>query len=422
MNKNPTKVAPQNKYEIELTCASEYSFENQDSDNEDFDGSNNDEYYQYIANSNVVNNDYKAKPYRNKVYFNFSGLDFLLTEEPTANKGDNIYICAYHVNSTGKLPFLTFALKKYPEHFFEDMLTFPCFSYISDSSLMDESELKMKEFLGLYKDKNQHTYKGFFAETNNVYLFYDISDYDLQIQELYRRDPMWMVMVDEIINHKQVCNFPIHSQVTNFFSTNTQFTKLQDENGCFIEQPIVCYNGVHESILNFTSIFGTPKMENDGIAGPYYYFTSYQNAIEAGAWSKYRKTEFRYGKKITETDSGKYDKGGIVRFALFTGSMKVPLNYPEDEVDTSLMKKQLLEDGIEHERHIMRISDYDGVWANDYDSIYIGKLELDNGQKIVNAPYWVVKEYEQQLPVSFHHIDKRTIGEVWDENVKHYIK
>jgi hypothetical protein len=163
-------------------------------------------------------------------------------------------------------------------------------------------------------------------------------------------------------------------------------------------------------------------MDNNGIVGPYYYFTTYQKAIESGSWSKTKKEEFRYGKKLTENETGKYNKGGIVRFALFLGSMKVPLNYPEDDVDSSNMKKQRVIDEEVGERQTMRISDYDGEWTNDYDSIYIGKLELDDGRIISDAPYWVVKEYEQQLPISFHYIDKRTIGETWDENGKYYIK
>jgi hypothetical protein len=178
---------------------------------------------------------------------------------------------------------------------------------------------------------------------------------------------------------------------------------------------------MHKSKLKFTAIFGTGKSENEGIVGPYYYFTSYQKAIKNGGWSKNEMDEVRNGKKITE-EHGKYNQGGIVRFAIFLGSSKVSLNYPKDEIDESLYKSQKVKDNESSiEIQTMRITDYDGKWTEEHDSIYIGNLELDDGRGLTEGPYWVVKEYDQQIPLSFHYIDKRMLGKVWNDNDNYYI-
>ena len=53
----------------------------------------------------------------------------------------------------------------------------------------------------------------------------------------------------------------------------------------------------------------------------------------------------------------------------------------------------------------LRITDYDGNWAKNYDSVYIGDIELDNGEKMKNTPIYVVKKYEQQISLSYHFIN-----------------
>jgi hypothetical protein len=170
--------------------------------------------------------------------------------------------------------------------------------------------------------------------------------------------------------------------------------------------PVVCYSGVEEKKLKFTGIFGIGKSDNDHIVGPYYYFTS-------------------YSKSIKQCASISSENGGIVRFALFLGKLKVPLNYPSEENDDSEYKKQVVENANttdDFQKNTLKISDYNGTWTEEYDSIYIGKLELLNGKVLEDAPYWVVKEYEQQMPLSYHYIDNRRIGDFISEETKYYIK
>jgi hypothetical protein len=94
---------------------------------------------------------------------------------------------------------------------------------------------------------------------------------------------------------------------------------------------------------------------------------------------------------------------------VFLGKSKVVLNRPSDNIDESQMKKYLLSS---HEtssmaRLTMRISDYDGTWTTQYDSVYVGKVDLDDGCKYMNSPLWVVKDYNQQTFLSSHPIDRQ---------------
>jgi hypothetical protein len=89
--------------------------------------------------------------------------------------------------------------------------------------------------------------------------------------------------------------------------------------------------------------------------------------------------------------------------------MKVIENFPNDEIDSSVTKRERISDvNLDKNMEIltMRISDHDGKWAENYDSVFLGKIELDNGAYLKNTPIYVVKTYEQQIPLSYHFIDK----------------
>jgi len=128
-------------------------------------------------------------------------------------------------------------------------------------------------------------------------------------------------------------------------------------------------------------------------------------------------------KLITEDENGKYIKGGIVRFALFTGSTKYVENMPNDPIDESDIKKQRINDeSLDQNLEIqtLRVSDHDGIWARTYDSVYLGNIELDDGSFIEEAPIIVLKDYNQQIPLSYHYIDKSSLGDKYDSNNHSY--
>ena len=102
----------------------------------------------------------------------------------------------------------------------------------------------------------------------------------------------------------------------------------------------------------------------------------------------------------------------IVRFALFIGKVKYIQNNLNDPIDESEIKKQRLEDETmdkNMERLTYRISDHDGLWCKKFNSVYLGHTELDNGTYLENTPIIVVKEYEQQFPLSYHYVNKKKL-------------
>jgi hypothetical protein len=169
---------------------------------------------------------------------------------------------------------------------------------------------------------------------------------------------------------------------------------LEDINNEDYEVPLVSYVGKQSNKLNFTYIFGETKQNKNAILGPYYYFTSFENALK-------------------DAMSNNDNKNGIVRFAVFTKNIKYIENNQDDNIDESETKKMKLQDESvdqKYERLTMRVTDYDGKWTENYDSCYLGHIELDNGEYLKNVPILVVKEYNQQIPLSYHY-NKKPLAE-----------
>lgn len=235
----------------------------------------------------------------------------------------------------------------------------------------------VRKFL-LQTTKIEHhnmVYTGYKKYNGDIYLFIDLS-ISSKIKNLCDSQ---FCLIDEMVNIKRVYNKPIDPRVTNFVQNNmASFTILDDKNNKALEIPTAVYLGCNESNLNFTYIFGNKKSHDNTMLGPYYYFTNFENA------SKYY---------------------GSVRFAIFTGHMLVKQNFPNDEIDESLLKQQRLNDQrLNHKYELMtqRITDYDGRWEANYDSVYLGHMELDDGQILKNTPVIVVKSHDQQMPLDYY--------------------
>jgi hypothetical protein len=333
---------------------------------------------------------YKAK-INNKL-----DLTFEFTKE--LNTYNNIYMCIYDVNNKGKYPFQRFILVN---NILDDSLEFP---QIKGSNLKNNTSIDIinfsKTFLyGLLMQSDYEKFdenlefNGICEDNNNLYIFYDITKCQIEVNDIEKNNNIiWLALVDEIVNQKHVCNMKINKIVTNFFKLNDDFCFLTDENDSGYEIPIVSYVGKPEKKLNFTYIFGETMSNKNSILGPYYYFTDYYNAF----------------KDVVELEGN--SKVGIVRFALFVGNTKYYENLLNDNIDNSEIKFQRLEDDSldkSIELLSMKISDHDGQWAKNYDSAYLGCIELDNGT-FLDKRLVVVKDYNQQVPLSYHYVDKRT--------------
>jgi hypothetical protein len=327
-----------------------------------------DEEYDCLDEYRQNTNDEQEK--ENKVLskkFFYSGLNLLKREDvdECANEFNevNINCCTFQINTTGQQPFLQFVLRKQTT---SDLLTFPSFKRKLGESVLDTCELIQEVLCVSYSiDPNNYEYKGFINDGNIFYIFYELKQNSVNIHDLCRRNDLWLVLMDEIINHKSCCNFPIDEDVSHFFSNYINLACLKDENCNYIETPIVGYTGVKNKEINLTSVFGVTKKLEPYLNNEYFYFTDYKNAIRMGGWTE-----------------DKVKMGGIIRFALFLGNMNTTLN------DCNLDEENC-------------------------DSIYIGSVK--------QSPLWALKNYVQQLPLTCHCIDKSNLGESWEKEKEYYI-
>ena len=310
------------------------------------------------------------------------------------------HICPYQINNTGFKPFLQIFLRKHHEtHETDaDKLTFITFDGLETFNSIVNKCFKILEVVFLsYMKVSYYKYNGFLEKDNEIYLFYDCTNSNVGTHRLERNCDLWLVLMDEIVNSGKVCEFQIDSIVSDLFLQNTELLYLTDSNKNKYELPVAAYTGKQDNEINFVTVFGAGKTTNDfeALVGPYYYFTDYDNALNMFV-DEYKK------------------KNGVIRFALFMGNMKVPLNSPNDMPDLSdktqnLLLKDITTTTKEYKtvRSLLKVSDRDGKWVEDYDSVYIGKIQIDDELENKYGPYWVIKLYEQQTPLTYHIIKNK---------------
>jgi len=252
-----------------------------------------------------------------------------------------------------------------------------------------------------------NNFNGHLLENRTLYLFFDYRP-DNEDIFLFMFPVQSFVLADEIMNHRMVCRTAISIDVLDFFTRHNQFLYLENHRGKIYESPVVAYRGTYAENTKFMSTFGVSSSKSDAVMGPYYYFTDYINAMKQGIMPTKEQLANDEFKQYLSADN-KYRNGSVLRFALFLGGTKVVLNRPSDNIDESQMKQHLLsnDETSSMARLTMRITDYNGTWTNEYDSLYVGKVDLDDGCKYMNSPLWVVKDYSQQTFLTSHPIDRQ---------------
>jgi len=394
----------------------------------------------------IVDNETYTPTNPNEYYYNaIQELDDNIDYYLKGNK-IKINIFAYEIDNHHKYPFLKFLLLKNPLNNTLKIPELPEKTELFNSTediITSASFLLFKLISEIYIYEiddyvKQIDFNGFHINGNEVSLFYNLTKCELIHHDLLAKSNfVWFGLIDEIVNQKHICNFKISESVTNFFTQNSSFCFLYNKEGEKYVTPNIAYVGKHDKFLHFTHVFGEIKTKGTtGIVGYSYYLTDYKNAIKQGGWSLTGKPEYSYGKLLTINENGKYNKGGIVRFALFTENIKVIQNLDTDPPDESDLKRQKLNDenlenlengqngqnGKNNYEHLtLRITDYDGKWMEYYDSVYISKLILSNFEVLKNAPVIVVKNHDQQVPLTYHYIDNKQLSETYDENTDYFI-
>ena len=295
---------------------------------------------------------------------------------------ENIVILIYRVNTEGKIPFLEFGLRS-------DPLTRECF-------FIETSRYNLDVF------HNRSIMKGHFVHQDTSYVFLDISgitiNTDINSAFTSLINPIQYVVVDEIMNTNTIYDYKICQDVTNFFTDNRHFLFLHDKNYHIYETPTVGYSKVDKSNADFTMVFGIDRCENRSPFGSGFYFTNYDNIMK-----NVEDSNLKYLFPVFTNSSGNTTGQFVCRFLVFLGKMKVVVNHPNDPVDESDIKTSFLTNSETRNRAkmTMRVTDHDALWQNDYDSVYVGKINLDDDTNLNLGPLWVVKEHNQQMCLEY---------------------
>jgi hypothetical protein len=211
-------------------------------------------------------------------------------------------------------------------------------------------------------------FKGFFINNQTLYLFFDISDLDIQSLFIENKNTIWFGISDEILNHNLICNFPFSNFVCDFFYEHLVFLLMfNNKTNDYFELPTIAYCGNEWNKCCFESIFGVPKKQT--LFGNFYVLNDYFASIKNAIWADSKEHKYRSNKRITYSEEIKYIDGGIIRFAIFPGKMNL------------VLKKESID-----------------LWFNNYDSLYINDY-------LENRTSYILKNYNQQVPLSFHRID-----------------
>lgn len=319
-----------------------------------------------------------------------------------------ISVCAYTVNTSGKYPFLQYLLSNQHQHqyqYHQQSLSFPLLPSIFCEEPLVSCATLLAGLLQLH-DIVASEFVGYLEHDHGIYLFFDLTNVKINLDDIYKCSPSRFALICEIMNHKHVCNIKINSTVTRFFLEFPHLCFLTNKENDVFENPVVGFVGKSTpEQTQFTFTFGENARSNPAPFGPYFYFSDFDNSIQQGGWSHDRKPEYRHGKLITCNDQGMYCQGGIVRFALFTENIKYVENLPSDPIDEFAYCNTTHTHTQTQSSLTERITDYSGKWASDFNSIYVGHIELDDGSAFKESPLLVIQEYTQQVPLSYHFVN-----------------
>ena len=322
---------------------------------------------------------------------------------PTYNK---IAVCPFFITTCKNRhgipkPYLQYLLYKYPSKTKNvgNLLVFPFIDVKNKVNLLSEANKLIHKIINV----KLHP-KGFLENNNIIYVFYNLSEVDDYSEQprteqqwlklIKKSSSLWWVMIDEICNHKKSLYFPIHKSVANLFYKNPILIYLM-QNSKRIDIPIAAYYGNYYKFLPIIASLGQkPSTWPGGEFGPFFYFTDYIGAFRYAGWTKNYEKRKVYGIQIAD-ENGKIIKGGIIRFALFMEKTQVLLNMKDSKITDYINKK-------------------DNKWTQHYQSLYLGRIPYINGSVWRMNPEFVVKEFEQQIPLSMHLVDMSSLKATWD--------
>ena len=114
-------------------------------------------------------------------------------------------------------------------------------------------------------------------------------------------------------------------------------------------------------------------------------------------WTPYYQQRYLDDKPISDID-GKYNEAGIIRYALFLGKTKIPLDEPYEKLTDIITKNE---------------------WTESYNSLVIGSIDFDHKKLSINPEYVTVSQ-SQGVSISYHKINTKNIPPIWEPKYDKY--
>ena len=323
-------------------------------------------------------------------YFTYMGLE-LIDRKELDELQNTVSIICYHVDSSGKFPFIQFLLYNNYDLFFGNTLTLPSLNLnLDDNNVDSDVETFVREKIWQYlslancqiNDINDIKINGTY---NNKYIFVDVSKIDISGLFLNSNSQVWFALTNEIVNNCKVCNIPVDKQLYLLFLNEHRLFSIINNMTCQLySNPDVAYSGSFYKETEFQSIFGVNQIDK-GFGKNYFFSLSFNDTFKHAGWSLLEKPEYRFSKLITDNDYGRYISGGINRVAILT----------------------------EKNEFIVKSNDVQNIDFQINDSVCM---------IIDNVSYIIIKDYEQQKSLSFHKVDKRKLGQQWNPSICYSIE
>jgi hypothetical protein len=117
-------------------------------------------------------------------------------------------------------------------------------------------------------------------------------------------------------------------------------------------------------------------------------------------------------------EHGKHTRCGIVRFAVFVGRCRAFfMNGDQDRSELSMYWAN--KDPFIKAKLALR--DINGDWTRAFNSAYVGEYDLKIGGKTKNRiPTWTIKDYDNQMPLSCHEVDIKSVPDEYDPEYVNY--
>jgi hypothetical protein len=361
----------------------------------------------------------------------------------------------YSINKNAYKPFLEFMLYKSSD---DETFYFPNFSQsTSKYDILDNASFLLNNLFGhglcefkgrLVESPSMNDVKSAYIN-KRVILLYELKEKNDTVIRFRSSDTLWWGTVSEVFNYRKILFYNISETVTDVFLAYPEAIKLFHK-ASLIETPMVVFNGSDSNTAKYNAIFSIKKSNIESRYGPFYYFTDLYNSM-------------RYACYDVETNE-KNAKGGLVRFVIYPGKMKMFLQ--KNKPDKSEMAKYICS---KHpiEKNTIQFRDNDCKWTEQYNSAYNGAYEIPikksnttaeddagaydaagvgffaddleiehepepdfdieflNGGDKRNSTYYLamricISEYNFQTPLSYYYIDTKDIPNKYEYDFKKY--